>query len=363
MKGRFFLLAGVIHDTLSPMHWSFSLIIAAAVFAASLASTGWMLWLLRARAVLDYPNERSSHSTPTPKGAGIAVIGCIAIAWITVAWPTPVAGDTVAIVTAAIALAILSWFDDLRGLSPLWRLLAQIVAVAFVLSLTWDTPAPENGYFGGLLPGAWDTVAAGLVWVWFINLFNFMDGIDGIAGVEAAAIGIGVALVAATAGLAPLFGPFGIAIAASALGFLWWNWHPARIFLGDVGSVPLGFLLGWLLLELAATGQWAAAIILPLYYLGDATITLVRRGMRGDKVWQAHREHFYQQAVARGLSHAEVARYIVMADLALIASAVAAARGWVSAALISAVVVVSWLLYFLGAGSTAGRKNLKRRRW
>ena len=349
------MLAGVIHDTLSPMHWSLPLIVAAAVFAASLASTGGVLRLLRARAVLDYPNERSSHSTPTPKGAGIAVIGCIAIAWIVLAWPTPVAGDTAAIVTAALALAVLSWIDDLRGLSPLWRLLAQIVAVTFVMSLTWDTPAPENGYFGGLLPGPWDTVAAGLVWVWFINLFNFMDGIDGIAGVETAAIGIGVALIAATAGLASLFGLFGIVIAASALGFLWWNWHPAKIFLGDVGSVPLGFLLGWLLLELAAAGQWAAALILPLYYLGDATLTLVRRGLRGEKVWRAHREHFYQQAVSRGLSHAEVVRHILLADLALIAIAAAAAAGWVSAALVSAVVVVAWLLFFLGVRS--GRRS------
>ena len=112
--------------------------------------------------------------------------------------------------------------------------------------------------------------------------------------------------------------------------------------------MPLGFLLGWLLLELAASGQWAAAIILPLYYLADATITLVRRGMRGDKVWQAHREHFYQQAVRRGLNHADVVRYILVADVALIACAVAAALGWVIGALLSAVVVVFGLLFFFG---------------
>jgi UDP-N-acetylmuramyl pentapeptide phosphotransferase/UDP-N-acetylglucosamine-1-phosphate transferase len=345
------LLAGVIHDTLRSMHWSIPLIVAAAVFIASFASTAGVLRFLHARAILDRPNERSSHSTPTPKGGGIAVIGCIAVAWIAIAWPTPVAADTAAIIIAALALAGLSWFDDLRGLNPLIRLLAQIIAVAFVLSLTWTEPLSEKGYFGGLLPGGWDVVAAGLAWVWFINLFNFMDGIDGIAGVETAAIGIGVAVVAAIAGLAPLFGLFAVAIAAAAGGFLCWNWHPARVFLGDVGSVPLGFLLGWLLLELAAAGQWAPAIILPLYYLADATITLVRRGMRGEKVWQAHHEHFYQHAASRGFSHAHVARYILFADMALIASAVAAARGWVSVGLISAVVVVSWLLFFFGRRS------------
>ena len=339
------------------MHWSTALIVAVAVFTATLAGTGGVLRILRARAILDHPNERSSHSTPTPKGAGIAVIGCVAAAWIAVAWPSPMAGVTTAIIVAALALAVLSWFDDLRGLSPLMRLLAQVAAVAFVLSLTWAAPLSEKGYFGGLLPSGWDVVGAGLLWVWFINLFNFMDGIDGIAGVETAAIGIGIAVVASIAGLAPLFGLFAIAIAAGALGFLCWNWHPARIFLGDVGSVPLGFLLGWLLLQLAANGQWAAALILPLYYLGDATLTLVRRGIRGEKVWHAHREHFYQQAVSRGLSHAEVVRHILLADVALIAIAAAAAAGWVSAALLSAVVVVVWLLFFLGSRSGRGRQE------
>ena len=100
------------------MHWSITLIIAAVVFVASLTATGGVLRLLLARAVLDYPNERSSHSTPTPKGGGIAVIGWIAIAWIAIAWPTPAAGNTAAIVAATLALAVLSWFDDLRGLNP-----------------------------------------------------------------------------------------------------------------------------------------------------------------------------------------------------------------------------------------------------
>jgi UDP-N-acetylmuramyl pentapeptide phosphotransferase/UDP-N-acetylglucosamine-1-phosphate transferase len=329
------------------MHWILPLIIAAAVFTATLGATGGVLRILRARSILDHPNARSSHSTPTPKGGGIAVIAWVAIAWVALSWPSPMADVTAAVIVAALALAALSWFDDLRGLNPLLRLSAQIAAVVFVL--TGAAPISGQGYFGGLLPGGWDVFAAGLLWVWFINLFNFMDGIDGLAGVETAAIGIGAAVVAAIAGLTPLFGLFGITIAAAAAGFLYWNWHPAKIFLGDVGSVPLGFLLGWLLLQLAANGQWAAALILPLYYLGDATITLVRRGLRGEKVWQAHREHFYQQAVLRGLNHAEAARHILLIDIALIACAAAAALGWVFVALVSAVVLVSWLLFFFGS--------------
>ena len=93
-----------------------------------------------------------------------------------------------------------------------------------------------------------------------------------------------------------------------------WNWAPARIFLGDVGSVPLGYLLGFLLLEPAARGAWKVALILPLYFLADATITLLRRLVRGERVWQAHREHFYQRAVQRGLGHAAVVRRVIAAD-------------------------------------------------
>ena len=107
-------------------------------------------------------------------------------------------------------------------------------------------------------------------------------------------------------------------LAGAAVGFLWWNWSPAKVFFGDVGSVPLGFLLGWLLLTLAGHGYWAAAIILPLYYLVDATLTLLERLARGEKIWEAHRSHYYQQAVQKGLSHAHVSRLILTGNVVLI---------------------------------------------
>src|SRR3546814_9909535 len=115
----------------------------------------------------------------------------------------------------------------------------------------------------------------------------------------------------------------GASIAAAAAGFLWWNWHPAKVFLGDVGSVPLGFMLGWLLLGLAAAGHWAPALILPLYYLADATITLACRALRRERVWRAHREHFYQRAVQRGRSHATVSRAVFGVNACLAALALA----------------------------------------
>ena len=129
--------------------------------------------------------------------------------------------------------------------------------------------------------------------------------------------------------------------------------HPARVFMGDVGSVPLGFLLGWLLLDLATAGHWAAALILPAYYLADATTTLVRRALKGENVWQAHRRHFYQQAVQRGLSHAMVSAAVLSIGGALIGLAWMAEQGQGPAALAATVALCAGFLFFL-AGS--GRK-------
>jgi UDP-N-acetylmuramyl pentapeptide phosphotransferase/UDP-N-acetylglucosamine-1-phosphate transferase len=311
---------------------------AAAAFLVSCVGTRVLVTLLRRRALFDVPNDRSSHVVPTPRGGGIALIGALALAWsaLCAAGITPV--TTLAVVAAMIGLAALSWLDDLRGLSPGVRLLGQFVAVAAGM---WVLP--RGAVFQGWLPPGLDAVAAALLWVWFINLFNFMDGIDGIAGGEAAAIGLGLALVGDLAIAAP-----GMAIAAAALGFLVWNWAPARIFMGDVGSVPLGYGLGFLLYGLALSGRWQAALILPLYFLADATLTLLRRLLRGERVWQAHRGHFYQRAVRQGLGHDAVTLRVIAADAVLIACAWAAAQGWGLAGLAVAALAVLLLLMELG---------------
>jgi UDP-N-acetylmuramyl pentapeptide phosphotransferase/UDP-N-acetylglucosamine-1-phosphate transferase len=307
--------------------------------AAAYAGTGALLPFLRARAILDHPNERSSHVAPTPKGGGIAVVGVVLVAWVGVGlffasglyltWVIPV---------IALALAALSWIDDLRELPPIIRLATQIAAVTLALALRPD----GSVFFQDMLPPFVDTIAVGLLWIWFINLFNFMDGIDGITGIEALVIGLGVGLIAGgpTAAL-------GIVIAGAAIGFLKWNWHPAKVFMGDVGSVPLGFLLGWMLLDLAASGHWAAALILPAYYLADATITLVRRAFKGEKVWQAHRQHFYQQAVQRGLSHAAVAAGVSVLGALLINLAWLAEHSWSLPALTAATLLSFGFLILL----------------
>ena len=326
------------------MGW-FAAVLFVAVLAASLVGTRLVLWLLRRRSILDLPNERSSHRVATPRGGGLAVVPVLIVAWLAIGYAgTPdQARASLVLGGAALGLGALSWIDDLKGLAVAWRLVAQAgVVAAALLALPGGGP-----YLGGLLPTGFDAAAAGLLWLWFINLFNFMDGIDGLAGAETVSLGAGVAVVAVVAGMDDATVLHGLAALAAALGFLWWNWQPARIFLGDVGSVPLGFLLGWLLLDLSARGYWASALILPLYYLADSSITLVGRGLGGAAVWRAHREHFYQRAVQRGASHGAVVGAVVCANFGLIVLAALAALDWPWPALAGAAAVVWGLLFHL----------------
>lgn len=300
-------------------------------FLLSLGGTWLALGWLRRRAILDMPNERSSHQIPTPRGGGVGLLAGLIPAWLIL---LPIVGEAermgfLAVVLGALALAAISFLDDRRGLPPLPRLAGQILAVAVALSLVPD----ERLAFQGLLPLWLDRCAAGFAWLWFVNLFNFMDGIDGITGVEASSVGVGLALVAFFSGPYLDVG-LGLAVAGAALGFLVWNWSPAKLFMGDVGSIPLGFVIGWLLLSAAFDGAWAAAIILPGYYWADATLTLLRRAARGEKVWRAHRSHFYQRAVQAGASHATVATSVLNANVGLVvlAAFVAIDHPWIGIA-------------------------------
>jgi UDP-N-acetylmuramyl pentapeptide phosphotransferase/UDP-N-acetylglucosamine-1-phosphate transferase len=329
-------------------------IIAVVTALASAVFVGLVRVQLLRRGILDQPNERSSHDVPTPRGGGLGLLAALLPVWVAVPFflPTAPAAQNAAmafwvIPLAALFLAAVSWVDDLMTIGPLPRLGAQFLAAlagAFLI---------EGAVFQGILPGPLDVIIAAIGWVWFMNLFNFMDGIDGISGVEASTIGIGLLLIGFI-GVQPLDAPDGqaLAVAAAAAGFLVWNWPPARIFLGDSGSVPLGYLLGWLLLLLAASGAWQAAAILPLYYLADATITLFRRIARGEKFWHAHRDHFYQAAIKRGLSHTRVSTTIAVVNLLLVGLALvsvladpASLGPWL--ALLAAGILVALLLAWL----------------
>jgi UDP-N-acetylmuramyl pentapeptide phosphotransferase/UDP-N-acetylglucosamine-1-phosphate transferase len=267
------------------------------------------------------PNDRSMHKQPTPVGGGLAIIAALCA---TVAlWKGPLTSQALTVLLCAAGLSLISALDHYRPLWPLTRFAAQTLAVAVMLSLV-----PETQRFIATLPWWLERVGLAVAWLWLINLTNFMDGIDGIAGAEAATVAVGVAAVLAghLAQSAAFETALAIAVAGSCLGYLIWNWAPARIFMGDAGSIPLGFLLGWLLLDLATRGAWAAALALPLLFVSDATITLLKRLISGAKPWTPHRTHFYQRAVSGTATPPHVVGLMTACNAVIIVLALQAAQ-------------------------------------
>jgi len=256
--------------------------------------------------ILDNPNDRSNHKIPVPRGGGIAMIA------VSLFFLFHYKID-IFVIIAAILLAIISFIDDMHGVSVKWRLFAQIIGVSLVLWF-WQT-----GLFPQYIPIWAEKIFIALGWLWFINLTNFMDGIDGITAMQTISMCLGISLLV---DYNPNF-PSEIAVYArvieiATIGFFFFNCSPAKVFAGDVGSITLGFLSGYLLIRLAYAGGIIPALILPAYYLCDATSTLLKRLLRGDKVWQAHSEHAYQQAVRNGMSHNTVVARIALLNMLLI---------------------------------------------
>ena len=264
-----------------------------------------LAWLLRRRHVLpmDHPNARSLHETPTPRIGGLGIMAGVAVAsvWLADAALLPA-------MLGAFALASVSLLDDLRGLPVRVRFLAHFVAAVGCL------------YALGL--SDWPLLAGTLAVVWMTNLYNFMDGSDGLAG-GMAAIGFGALALAAWLGDAPGLATFCLAIAAAALAFLRFNFPPAQVFMGDAGSIPLGFLAAALGILGAMQNVWPWLFPLLVFspFIADASVTLTRRALRGEKVWRAHRSHYYQRVVLLGATHRQLAwaAYALMLTIAALA--------------------------------------------
>lgn len=241
--------------------------------------------------IQDIPNARSLHESPVPRFGGLALMLGILTAWFLLANPL-----TQGLYAGVIFLMLLSLMDDLRDLPSMWRLLGHsVVAIGFV------------GLGLGHLPIYWAVMfAVGLVWM--INLYNFMDGANGLAG-GMAVIGFGFYVLAAFFFGDVQFALMNLVIVASSLAFLTFNFGRAKVFMGDAGSVPLGFLaaaiglIGW------QKGIWPLLFPLIVFssFIMDATVTLFKRLLRGEKVWEAHREHYYQRVIQMGWSHQKTA--------------------------------------------------------
>ncbi len=256
----------------------------------------WMAVLVLLRCfsgqALDHPNERSLHQRPVPRTGGIGVAAGIAVGALSVSpgewWPLWVG--------AAVLVAV-SFVDDLVGLPVVSRLVVHLLAA--------------GGLVGGLLVEdlGWGWAIVAMITVaWMVNLYNFMDGMDGLAG-GMALFGFGFLAVAAWGAGDHSLMLVSLSVAASAGAFLWFNFHPARIFLGDAGSTVLGFLAAGLGLTGWKNGTWSLGVPLLVFspFIVDASVTLARRLLRREKVWQAHRSHFYQRLVLAGWGHRKTA--------------------------------------------------------
>jgi UDP-N-acetylmuramyl pentapeptide phosphotransferase/UDP-N-acetylglucosamine-1-phosphate transferase len=311
-----------------------------AVYILSLGLTYAVRNYLIRRAVLDHPNERSSHTVPTPRGGGWAVILILIPGMIVTGLLENNMATHFGLMIGTIMLAFISWRDDQGNASVSARLATHILAACFG-SLAFP---PNETIFNGLLPFWLDRSLMIVAWAWFINLTNFMDGIDGITSAETISIATGVSLVFTAANIVdPFASTLTLLLTGACLGFLVMNWYPAKIFLGDIGSVSLGYLMGYLLLLLAVKGQWAAALILPGYYLADSGLVLAKRTLRLEKIWQPHREHFYQRAAESIGRHDKIVWWMVCANILLLFAAIASVSfRW--AALTFATVIVAILL-------------------
>ncbi len=279
-------------------------------------------WLQRYAMVR--PNTRSSHSVPTPQGGGIAVIaaalGVTAIAAAVLYPPASKLSALWVVLIAAAAIAVVGALDDIRTIEITPRLFLQAGLFAGALAVL-----PADLRVIDVLPWWVERAAFLLAGLWFINLVNFMDGIDWMTVAETVPIAAGLILLG-LAGALPLYGVILVAALVGAIiGFAPFNRPVASLFLGDVGSLPIGLLLGWLLIMLAGRDHLAAALLLPLYYLADATATLLWRAIRRERIWEAHRSHFYQRATARGFSVPQVVARVFILNWLLVALALATA--------------------------------------
>jgi UDP-N-acetylmuramyl pentapeptide phosphotransferase/UDP-N-acetylglucosamine-1-phosphate transferase len=305
-------------------------LLAVAIAALISALITWISRPLLQRYALARPNARSSHRIPTPQGAGIAVIAAtlgVALAlaaWINVAVPP-------ALVIATIVIAMVGFADDIVSLPVLVRLVLQAACVSAVVFT-----APDDARVVPALPLALERGLIVLAGVWFVNLVNFMDGLDLMTVAEVVPVTAALALFGWYGDLSPSAALLATALCGAMLGFVPFNRPVAKVFLGDVGSLPIGLLLGWCLLELAWHGQPAAALLLPAYYLADSTITLFRRIIRREPFWSAHRTHFYQRATDNGFTVKQVITEVFALNLVLALLAVVSVRaGLMSATIVS----------------------------
>jgi Fuc2NAc and GlcNAc transferase len=317
--------------------------------------TGVVRQLALRHGLLDFPNQRSSHSAPTPRGGGtaIAIVSGIALALLGSLGALESKLVT-ALLGGGVAVAMVGFLDDRRRLSATIRLAVHAAAALWALLLLGGLPAVQvGGHVVDFGWAGWVIGALGIIWV--LNLFNFMDGIDGLAAGEAVFVAWAGAFLSIVAGAGAEASSAAIVVGAAALGFLVWNWAPARLFMGDTGSGYLGYVLAVIAIAGARDNPTALLswLILGGVFFTDATVTLLHRLLRRERVFEAHRSHAYQRLARRWHSHSRVAAAVLTIDFcwllpcALFATKHPVLAGW---AVVVALAPLVLLAFLTGAG-------------
>lgn len=287
--------------------------VAVAAFVLSVAGTALLRRFALHRELLDIPNERSSHAAPTPRGGGLAVVIVSIVAFVVV-WMLGLLEPNIllALLVGGAAVAIIGFIDDWRTLSPSIRLVVHVVASVWALLLLGGLPPLQIG--AHTISFEWSGYVLGVLGiVWTLNLFNFMDGIDGIAASEAAFVPCAAAAIGWITGKGSSLDTIGLVFASACCGFLVWNWQPAKIFLGDVGSGYIGYVIA--VIAVAAGWENPVSVLVWLILAGaffvDSTVTFLIRLVRRERVFEAHRTHAYQHLSMRWGSHRRVTMLLI----------------------------------------------------
>lgn len=302
---------------------------AAWLFLASVVTSAVLAWPLRRHLLrerlLDFPGARRSHAEPTPRGGGLAIVAALALAW--VLWPGALT-DWWQPMSAVLFMAVIGWLEDRHQLLARWRFLSQLVLALVLLYSVGGLHSVS--IFGVPIEAAWLWSGLGIVAViWLINLYNFMDGSDGMAAGQGVWVGVTSAVLFELGGQSEL-AAFGLAAGGAWGGFLLWNRPPARIFMGDVGSLSLGAMVASCAVLGAATGAisiWVSFMISSLFVV-DTTATLVSRVLRGERWYTAHRQHAYQRLLDLGWSHARVLGLYQLINVLVVLPIIAAVVRW-----------------------------------
>ncbi len=272
------------------------------LFLLSLSLTYSIKWYALHKAILDIPNERSSHTIATPRGGGLAIIltfyGGVFL------FKEYLSTQLFMALFTALPIVVISLLDDVFTLSSKVRLMVQAFCAILALYFLGGINHIDLMWFE--LTGWWLNIVAFLFMIWLTNLYNFLDGIDGYAGSQTVMVGIGLTLFFAN--------PLGLVLVVASLGFLVFNWHKASIFMGDVGSATLGFIMAILIFSDTSSPHIYFWLVMLSWFGFDATLTLIRRYRNGENITQAHRKHAYQRLVQSGWSHAQVSLGLILVN-------------------------------------------------